>query len=87
MKSSGLLTWHADAAVPSAFVDAGSLVLARIGLALVDIDLAASPGETGDTVATVGARGVDTDAVVLTRRSWKKKSRKFVRKNSIVLID
>ena len=63
------LTWHADAAVAAPLVDAGALVLARVGLALVHVDLAAGAGEPGGAVAAVGAGGVHADTVVLTGRS------------------
>ena len=36
-------TWHADAAVSPALVNAGALVLAGVALALVDVRLAARP--------------------------------------------
>jgi hypothetical protein len=38
-------TWHADAAVSPALVNAGALVLAGVALALVDVRLAARPRE------------------------------------------
>ena len=63
------LTRHADASESASLVDAGALVLAGVGLALVDVDLAPAALEAGRAVATVRAGSVDTKATMLTRRS------------------
>ena len=63
------LTWHADASEGARVVEAGPVVLAGVGLALVDVGLAARAREALRAVAGEGARGVDTDAVVLARRT------------------
>ena len=62
------LTRHADALVPSALVEAGPLVEARAGVALVDADLAPRPREAARAVAAVVAGRVHAHAVVLARR-------------------
>ena len=65
-----ILTWHANALEPSPPVNAGTVVHAGGGVALVDVDLAARAGEARGAVATVGAGGIDANAVVLARGAW-----------------
>ena len=64
-----VLTGHADASESSSLVDAGSLVHAGVGLALVDVDLAPATSETGRAVAPVRARSVHANSAVFARRS------------------
>ena len=61
------LTRHADALVASALVEAGALVEARAGVALVDAHLAPRPREAARAVAPVVPRRVHAHAVVLAR--------------------
>lgn len=61
------VTWHADAAEASNLVQAGRVVLAGAGHALVHIQLTARPGVALQTLALEGAPGVDALAPVLTR--------------------
>lgn len=56
---------HADAAETSALVQAGALVLARVGVALVDVHLTAGPCESAGAVAAERAGRVDAEALVL----------------------
>lgn len=64
------LTWHANAAKSARIVEAAALVLARMGLALVDVGLAARTGEALGTVAREGPGRVHADAVMLARGTW-----------------
>ena len=67
------VTWHADAVKASYLVQAGGFVPAGVGLALVDVQLAASPHEAMLTAALEGAFGVDALPRVLARiRSWRR---------------
>lgn len=61
------LTWHADAVEVSYLVQAGGLIHARVGDALVDVQLAARPHVTPLALALEGTFGVDTLPCVLTR--------------------
>ena len=63
-------TWHADAAVATAFVNAGALVEAGIRLAFVDVVLAATTTEPDRAVAPVRPWRVDALATVLTGGSY-----------------
>lgn len=54
------LTWHADALEVSYLVQAGSLVLTRVGHALVDVQLAARPHITPLALTLEGTLGVYT---------------------------
>ena len=60
-------TWHADTSESAAFIEARAIVLARIGIALVDVDLAPGSGESSRAVALERSRSVDAQAVVLAR--------------------
>ena len=61
----GPLTWHADAVEASDLVEAGGVVVAGIGHALVDVHLAARALVTLETLALEGALGVQATAAVL----------------------
>ena len=63
-------TWHADASVATAFVNAGTLVEAGIRLAFVDVVLAATTTEPDRAVAPVRPWRVDALATVLTGGSY-----------------
>ena len=64
-------TWHADAGVFSNLVQAGGIILAGIGQALVDVLLAARPHVSLEAVTGERALCVHTQAVVLARvRTW-----------------
>lgn len=67
MKS--IFTRHADAAEGPRIVEAAAVVLARVALALVDVRLAAWPGEALRAVAGEGAGRVDALAVVFAGRA------------------
>ena len=60
------LTRHTDTPVSPSLIDAGTLILAGIRLALVDIAFASPTLEPVGAVAPVGPRSVDTLAAVLT---------------------
>lgn len=56
---------HADATETSALVQAGALILAGVGVALVDVHLAAGPCEAASAVAAERAGRVNAEALVL----------------------
>ena len=58
-------TWHADAGELSDAVQAGGVVLAGHGEALVDVDLAAGAGVAPAALALEGSLGVDALPEVL----------------------
>lgn len=62
------LTVHAVALVASGLIHAGSPVLARVRVALVDVVLTARPVESGWTQALEAAARVPAFALVLARR-------------------
>lgn len=59
-------TWHADACELPDAVQAGGVVLAGHGQALVDVDLTARPGVSSATLTLEGALCVHTLPKVLT---------------------
>lgn len=59
-------TWHADALELADLIQAGGIVLAGVGEALVDIDLAAGARVPLETLALEGALRVDAFPSVLT---------------------
>ena len=63
------LTRHADASECSALIQAGTVILAGIRVAFVDVDFATRPGESAGAVAAERAGRVDAKAVVLARRA------------------
>lgn len=72
---SSSLTWHANASVSAPLVDAGPVVEAGVGRALVDVDLAARALEAVRAVAPVRAGRVHAHAVVLAGGTWKAKGK------------
>ena len=63
------LTRHADASESTPFVNAGSLVLAWVRLALVDVDLAPATPKPGWAIAFVRPGCVDTNTSMFTGRT------------------
>jgi hypothetical protein len=63
-------TGHANAAKPSTFIDARSLVLARIRFTLVNVHLTATALKTRQAIASVGAGHVHTGTTMFTRRAF-----------------
>ena len=63
------LTRHADASERSSLVETGAFVLARVRVALVDVDLAPRSREASRAVASERAWRVDAEPVVLAWRS------------------
>ena len=61
------LTWHANALEYASAVDAGSLVQARVGFALVDVGFATEAFESGWAIAAVRSGHVNADSVVFAR--------------------
>lgn len=66
MSSSKTQTWHADAVEVSDLVQAGGLVPARVGRALIDVQLTARSHVAPLALALERALGVDALAGVLT---------------------
>lgn len=66
-----LRTWHTDASEGPWIVETGSVVLARVRLALVDVGLAPRSGESLGAVAGERARRVHAHSVVLARRTCR----------------
>ena len=64
-----LLTWHTNAAESSSFVYAGSFILARAWLTLIDVLFTTAAFESCLTVTLVGARCIHADTPMLTRRT------------------
>lgn len=60
------LTWHADTVEVSYMIQAGGLVPAGVGHALVDVQLAARPHEPPLALTLERALGVDALPCVLT---------------------
>lgn len=60
-------TWHADAGELPDAVQAGGVILARHGQALVDVDLAPRAGVAPAALALEGALGVHALSKMLTR--------------------
>lgn len=60
-------TWHADAVEAADLVQAGGVIVARVGHAFVDVHLAARSFVPLQTLALERAFGVDTATAVLTR--------------------
>ena len=69
VKERCLLTWHADATKGAWIIQAGTIILAWVWLALIHICLTAWPCEALCAVTCKRARRVDTDAIMLTWRS------------------
>ena len=67
MRCGHALTWHADAVEVSDLVQAGGLVQTRVGLALVDVQLAARPHVAQLALTLERALGVQTLPGVLAR--------------------
>lgn len=67
-----VLTRHADASESPRIVQAGTVVLARMRLALVHVRLASRPSESLRAIAREGSGRVHADAVVLAGRACKK---------------
>lgn len=61
------LTWHTDAVEPSDLVQAGGIIMARIGHALIHIHLTARSLVSLETLTLEGAFSVKAAATMLTR--------------------
>lgn len=73
-----VLTGHADASKGPRIVQAGTVVLTGMGLALVYVRLASWTGESLGAIAREGPGCVHADTVVLAGRACIKKIRKNV---------
>lgn len=62
-------TWRAYTLVATFLIQTSTIVLAGIGVALVDVDLAARSVEAARALAPEGARRVDTNAAMFARRT------------------
>lgn len=62
----GPSTWHAQACEAPNLIQAGGIVLAGVGMALVDVHLTARPRVALQTLAVEGAVRVHTFPCVLT---------------------
>lgn len=62
-----MTTWHADAVEPSNLVQAGSIIMARIGHAFIDIHLTARTLVSLETLTLERAFGVEAATAVFTR--------------------
>jgi len=60
------VSWHTDASESPSFINTSSLVQARIGITLVDVDFTPRACESLGTSAFEGSRGVNTLAVMFT---------------------
>lgn len=69
----GPSTWHAQACEAPDLIQAGGVVLAGVGMALVDVHLTARPRVALQTLAVEGAVCVHTFPCMLTRIAigWK----------------
>lgn len=72
-----VLTRHADTSESPRIVQAGTVVLAGMRLALVHVRLASRPGESLRAIAREGPGGVHTDPVVLAGRACKKEKERI----------
>lgn len=61
------VSWHADACELSSSIDAGSLILTRIAVTLIDVNLAPRSGIALWASALVGTRSVYTNTFMFTR--------------------
>lgn len=84
-----MTTWHADAVEPSNLVQAGSIIMARIGHAFIDIHLTARTLVSLETLTLERAFGVEAATSVFTRvGSWnveKKKTNTFMNCMSLIM--
>lgn len=60
-------TWHTETRESSNFIQAGGIILARVGVALIDVHLTARPCVALQTLTVERALGVDAFPSVLTR--------------------
>lgn len=60
---------HADTAEAATLVQTGALVLARVGVAFIDVDFTSGPRETTSAVAAERARRVDAETLVFAREA------------------
>ena len=64
-------TWHTDASESTSFINTSPFILARTGLAFVDVDFTSSAFESWLTITLVGSSSVDADTVVFAGRTLK----------------